>query len=172
MSATWSQRLLTDGFGRTAEKLPTIVEGLSPSDLRWQPDPSANSIGWILWHISRMQDAQIAPIAGTEEVWTREDWFERFALPYPVSASGYGQSAHEVSTFSLHNPALLAAYHEAVHRATLELVDGLTDDDLGRVVDERWDPPVTLAVRLVSIIDDAAQHIGQAAYLKGLLASR
>ncbi|MBO0842136.1 MAG: DUF664 domain-containing protein [Nocardioides sp.] len=172
MSATWPQQLLGDGFGRTAETLPAMVDGLSTDDLLWRPDPGANSIAWILWHIGRMQDAQIAPLADAEQVWTRDGWHDRFDLPYPAGASGYGQSADEVGAFRLSDPSLLTGYYAAVHEATLAVVDKLTDDDLGRVIDEHWDPPVTVAVRLVSIIDDAARHIGQAAYVKGMLQRR
>ena len=172
MSDTSSQRLLADGFGRIAETLPSIVDGLSVGDLLWRPYDRANSIAWILWHIARMEDAQIAPLAGTDEVWTRDGWVERFGLPYKPRAMGYGQSAEEVAAFRLEDPSLLTGYYEAVHAATLDLVDSLSEDDLARVIDERWDPPVTAAVRLVSIVDDAAQHIGQAAYVKGLLGLR
>ncbi|SDK94733.1 Protein of unknown function [Nocardioides sp. YR527] len=172
MSETWSQRLLADGFGRIAESLPAIVDGLSVDDLLWRPYDGANSIAWTLWHIARMEDVQIAPLAGTEEVWTRDGWVERFGLPYKPRAMGYGQSAAEVAAFRLEDPALLTGYYQAVHEATIDLVDTLGDDDLARVVDEHWDPPVTAAVRLVSIVDDAAQHIGQAAYVRGLLGLR
>jgi hypothetical protein len=150
MSETWPQRLLADGFGRIAETLLSIV----------------------LWHIARMEDAQIAPLAGTDEVWAREGWVERFGLPYRPRAMGYGQSAEDVAAFRLEDPKLLTGYYQAVHEVTIELVDSLSEDDLARVIDERWDPPVTLAVRLVSVVDDAAQHIGQAAYIKGLLGLR
>ena len=172
MSETWPQRLLADGFGRIAETLPSIVDGLSVDDLLWRPYDRANSIAWILWHIARMEDAQIAPLAGAGEVWAREGWVERFALPYAPGAMGYGQSADDVAAFRLEDPKLLTGYYQAVHEATIELVDTLSEDDLARVIDERWDPPVTLAVRLVSVVDDAAQHIGQAAYVKGLLGLR
>lgn len=172
MSETWPQRLLVDGFGRIAETLPSIVDGLSVDDLLWRPYDRANSIAWILWHIARMEDAQIAPLAGTDEVWARDGWVERFGLPYKPRAMGYGQSAEEAAAFRLEEPTLLTGYYQAVHEATIELVDSLSEDDLARVIDERWDPPVTLAVRLVSVVDDAAQHIGQAAYVKGLLGLR
>jgi uncharacterized damage-inducible protein DinB len=97
---------------------------------------------------------------------------ERFALPYAPGAMGYGQSAEDVAAFRLEDPKLLTGYYQAVHEVTIELVDSLSEDDLARVIDARWDPPVTLAVRLVSVVDDAAQHIGQAAYVKGLLGLR
>lgn len=172
MSETWPQRLLADGFGRIAETLPSIVHGLSVDDLLWRPYDRANSIAWILWHIARMEDAQIAPLAGAGEVWARDGWVERFALPYAPGAMGYGQSAEDVAAFRLEDPKLLTGYYQAVHEVTIGLVDSLSEDDLARVIDERWDPPVTLAVRLVSVVDDAAQHIGQAAYVKGLLCLR
>lgn len=172
MSETWPQRLLADGFGRIAETLPSIVDGLSVDDLLWRPYDGGNSIAWTLWHIARMEDVQIAPLAGTDELWTRDGWVERFELPYRPRAMGYGQSAEEVAAFRLEDPSLLTGYYEAVHVATLELVDSLSEEDLARVIDERWDPPVTMAVRLVSVVDDAAQHIGQAAYVKGLLGLR
>jgi hypothetical protein len=172
MSDTWPQRLFADGFGRIAETLPAIVDGLSVDDLLWRPYDGANSIAWILWHIGRMEDAQIAPLAGTDEVWTRDGWVERFGLPYRPRAMGYGQSSAEVAAFRLEDPTLLTGYYQAVHAATLELVETLSEEDLARVVDEHWDPPVTVAVRLVSVVDDAAQHIGQAAYVKGLLGLR
>ena len=51
---------------------------------------------------------------------------------------------------------------------TLEYIAGVTDAELARIVDENWEPPVTASVRLVSIIDDCAQHLGQAAYIEGI----
>jgi hypothetical protein len=67
---------------------------------------------------------------------------------------------------------LLTGYHDAVHARAVEFVATLTDDDLARVVDRRWDPPVTMAVRLVSVLDDCAQHVGQAAFVRGVLERR
>ena len=63
---------------------------------------------------------------------------------------------------------LLSGYHQAVHELTLRYVDGITAAELDRIVDTRWDPPVTAAVRLVSVIGDTMQHLGQAAYVRGL----
>jgi len=67
------------------------------------------------------------------------------------------------------DPDLLTGYLDAVHERTVAFVSGLSADDLDRVVDTRWDPPVTLGVRLVSVIDDDLEHLGQAAFSKGLL---
>ena len=64
---------------------------------------------------------------------------------------------------------LLLDYAGAVHERTTQFLRSLTDEDLDLVVDRRWDPPVTLGVRLVSVLADDLQHAGQAAYVRGLL---
>ena len=65
---------------------------------------------------------------------------------------------------------LLASYYHGVHKVTLEYIASVTAEELGRVVDTHWTPPVTASARLVSIVDDAAQHLGQAAYIRGIAA--
>lgn len=172
MSTSRGSALLVDGFGRVAQNIPDVVDGLGPEDLAWQPQPGANPVGWLVWHIGRMEDVQIADLSGTEQVWTSDGWAERFGLPYPVEAHGYGQTADEVAAFAIDDPSLLTGYYAAVHRATLDFLRTATDNDHDRVIDDNWEPPVTMAVRLVSIVDDAAQHVGQAAYVKGLLKYR
>ena len=99
-------------------------------------------------------------------MWTVGGWVERFRLPYDVDATGYGQSSDEVGALKV-TADMLTGYHDAVHRATVDYLATLSDEDYPRVVDERWDPPVTLAVRLVSVLDDTTQHAGQAAYVRG-----
>lgn len=161
--------ILLDGFERTHERLPGIVDGLTPEQLSWQVRPSANPIGWLVWHLVRVQDSHLADLADRDEVWTSQGFEQRFGLPYAASATGFGQSSDEVAAFALSDPSLLTDYHEAVQAMTVEIVRGLSDADLEQVIDERWDPPVTAAARLLSVVDDLAQHCGQAAYVRGLL---
>ena len=68
--------------------------------------------------------------------------------------------------------ALLLGYYDAVHEQTLRYLDGIGEADLDRIVDRRWDPPVTLGVRLVSVADDDIQHAGQAAFVRGVVENR
>ena len=67
------------------------------------------------------------------------------------------------------DPSTLIGYHEAVHERTLSYLEAVDADELDRIIDYRWDPPVTVGVRLVSVINDGMQHVGQANYLRGLL---
>jgi len=160
--------LLHDLFGRVAENVHGAVEGLDLDALTHRVGAGANSIAWLVWHLTRVQDDHVSEVAGAEQTWTADGWVERFGLPFPVGAIGYGQSSDEVAAVRA-DAALLLGYFDAVQARTLQYVDGLTDDDLDRVVDRRWEPPVTLGVRLVSVADDDLQHAGQAAFVRGVV---
>ncbi|ROS30808.1 DUF664 domain-containing protein [Cellulomonas sp. PhB150] len=159
--------LLVESFDRIGPTVRRVVEGLDDATLTWRADPRANTIAWLTWHIARVQDAQLAPLIGTEEVWTADGWAGRFDLPFDESASGYGQDADDVAAVRVPSDLLLG-YLDAVTAATGAYLATLTADDLDRVVDTHWDPPVTLGARLVSILADDLQHVGQAAYVRGL----
>jgi len=160
--------LLIDSLDRVLEDVTAVVDGLSEDQLTARPAPDANSIAWLVWHLTRVQDDHVADIAGTEQVWTSAGFAERFGLPFAAAETGYGHSSDQVGQVRAPADALVK-YYEAVHEATRAYLRGLTEADLDRVVDERWDPPVTLGVRLVSVINDDTQHVGQAAYVRGLL---
>ena len=163
--------VLADALSRVREQLPAVVSGLDEEDLAWRPDPDANSIAWLVWHLTRVTDDHVAAVAGTDQVWTSGGWHERFGLPFPAADHGYGHTSADVAAVRV--PAdLLAGYHDAVAAAVLAFVGTLTPSDLDRVVDESWDPAVTLGVRLVSVVNEVNQHLGQAAYLRGLLERR
>lgn len=161
------RELLHDHFGRIRELVQDTCQGLTEAVGTYRPDPDANTIDWLLWHAARVQDDHIAGLAGVEQAWTAGGWYERFGLPFDPAAHGYGQTSQEVSTVVV-SADLLDGYHAAVHAATLAYVDRITVDELARIVDTRWDPPVTAAVRIVSVIGDCLQHLGQAAYVRGL----
>ena len=106
---------------------------------------------------------------GVDQVWPA--WADRFGLPFDIADVGYGQDSDSVAAVRVPGD-LLMGYHDAVHDATMTLVSGVKDPDLGKIVDKRWDPPVTLGVRLVSVINDTTQHAGQAAFIRGVLLRR
>lgn len=157
-----------DLFERVLENGLAVVDGLTEEQLAHRPGPDANSIAWLVWHIARGQDAQLASLAGTDEVWLRQGWVERFGLDLDPTEHGYGHTREQVGKVRA-SAELLAGYLRATHEATVAYLRGLGESDLDEIVDRNWDPPVTRGVRLVSIVDDDAQHVGQAAYVRGLL---
>lgn len=168
---SWAGELLADALGRVRDDVPGVVDGLDVDRLAWRPDDRSNSIAWLVWHLTRVEDDHIAEVAGTEQVWTASGWHGRFGLPFPPEVHGWGQSAEDVARVRV-SAELLAGYHAETAARAIEYVEGLGPPDLDRVVDERWDPPVTLGVRLVSVVCEVNQHLGQAAYLRGLVERR
>jgi Protein of unknown function (DUF664) len=162
--------LLRDAFNRVEVVVHRVLDGATEDQLTARVGPDANTIAWLVWHLSRNQDDHVADVAGHEQVWTAAGFARRFALPFDDDATGYGQTSDDVAAVRC-DVALLEEYFDAVHAQTAKFVETLVDADLDRVVDTRWDPPVTLGVRLVSVIADGLQHAGQAAYAQGLLTS-
>jgi Protein of unknown function (DUF664) len=162
--------LLVDAFGRIREVVHQVVDRLTPEQLAFRVDPGANSIAWLVWHLTRIQDDHVADAAQTEQVWTARGWVERFGLPFDPLATGYGHQADEVAAVRVASGELLVGYHDAVYQQTTLYVAGLSEADLAGVVDRSWDPPVSLGVRLVSVLADDLQHAGQAAFVRGVLA--
>lgn len=145
------------------------VHGLTRDQLLERVTPSANPIGWLVWHIARVQDDHIAHVMGDEQLWSRGEWAGGVGLDADPADIGYGHTSHQVAQVRPDTADVLIDYLDAVHARTVGWLATLTATDLDRVVDTRWDPPVTLGVRLVSVADDGLQHAGQAAYLRGLL---
>lgn len=159
--------LLTEGFGRITELYDDVADGLDERLLHERPNGSGNPIGWLLWHLARVQDDHIAHLAGEPQVW--EQWQERFGLPNGTDDIGYGHTSEQVDAIRISDPELLTSYHREVTLATARYLQTVDEAELEREVDQRWDPPVTAGVRLISIQGDCLQHLGQAAYVKGLL---
>jgi hypothetical protein len=164
--------LLTDAFGRIAQIVRSTADGLDEAALTARLDARANTIAWLLWHLSRVQDDHVADLAGVGQRWTAGGWAERFGLPFDDAAIGYGQSSDDVAAVRGVSAELLVGYADDVHDATVAYLRGIDADELDRVIDSSWDPPVTVAVRLVSVISDCFQHVGQAAFVRGVVGRR
>jgi hypothetical protein len=165
MSTTWTD-LFVDAFDRVHGVVHRTVDGIGPAELTFRADAEANTIAWLVWHIARIQDDHIAALHRAEQTWN-DGWFERFGLPFDREDHGYGHSSDDVAAVRVSGADLLG-YFDAVHESTVGYVRTIRADDLDRIVDRSFDPPVTLGVRLVSVISDNLQHAGQAAVIRGL----
>lgn len=161
--------MLIETFGRLPALVEAVVRGLSPAQLSWAPAPGANSVGWLVWHLTRVQDDHLAPLLGEGQLWVEQGWAARFGLPEATTETGYAHRPAQVAAVRPESAQVLVDYYAVVHQRTLAFLRTLDDDALDRVVDEAWDPPVTLGVRLASVVNDDTQHVGQAAYVRGLL---
>ncbi len=161
--------LLLELYGRIPPLARSAVDGLDATALAVRPAVGANSIGWLVWHLARVQDHHVAELLDAGQLWAGGDWARRCGLEPDPADTGYGHSAEQVGSVLPEGPEVLLEYLDAVDLRTRTMLATLVPEDLDRVVDRRWDPPVTLGVRLVSVADDSLQHLGQAAYVRGLL---
>jgi uncharacterized damage-inducible protein DinB len=161
--------VLLELYGRIPPLARRAIDGVGADQLRESPAEGTNTIAWLIWHLARVQDHHVSELLDVDQVWVSDDWALRFGLEPDPSNIGYGHTADDVARVQPDQPGALIDYLDAVDQRTRHMLGQLTSSDLERVVDRRWDPPVTMGVRLVSIADDSLQHVGQAAYLKGLL---
>jgi uncharacterized damage-inducible protein DinB len=164
--------LLIGAFENIRTAVHRTVDSADPDLLLYRPDDDANSIAWLIWHLTRIQDDHVAEVAGIEQVWASKGWSDRFGLPFDASETGYGADTTAVAQVKVTSHELLTGYYDATHQQTVGFLRGLSETDLDRVVDESWEPPVTLGVRLTSVITDDLEHAGQAAYVRGLAERR
>ena len=161
--------LLLELYGRIPPLARDAVGDLDLDRLTEPPRPGANTIAWLVWHTGRAQDHQVAEFLEGDQLWATGDWAARFGLDPDPSNTGYGHSPEQVAAVRPDAPGVLGDYVDAVAARTRGFLEALTPADLDRIVDRRWDPPVTMGVRLLSIAEDNLQHLGQAAYVRGLL---
>ncbi|WP_431934947.1 mycothiol transferase [Micromonospora sp. RP3T] len=164
--------LLTEAYGRLPDLVAGALDGLDPDQLRQAPADGANPVGWLVWHLTRIQDHHVADLLGERQLWVTGDWAGRCGLRPDPDDTGYGHGPEQIAAVRPENGNVLLDYHRAVVERSVAYLRGLRPADLDRVVDENWDPPVTLGVRLVSVLDDDLQHAGQAAYVRGLIRRR
>ena len=164
-----SNDLLVDAFSRVHGVVHQAADNLTPDELAFRVNGNTNSIAWLIWHLSRVTDDHLSDAASKEQVWTGSGWVKKFGLPFPADATGYGFGGDDVAALKVKSGEILIGYFDEVIEEATRYVKHLKEDDYARVVDSSWNPPVTLAVRLVSVVSDDLQHAGQAMFIRGIV---
>jgi DinB superfamily len=165
------QHCIMDIFLRIAHDLAQVLEGLTVEELHHQPGPASNSIGWLAWHLTRSHDRNISELAGQDQLWITEGWYVKFSRAPDPTETGVGHSAAEATAFRAPDCRVLLDYHHAVvERIRHYVLRTLSEEELDREVDSpTLRQTATVQRRLVGIISEGLQHVGQAAYGRGLL---
>lgn len=160
--------LLRDLTSRPRDAAERLRPDLNPVTLNARPGGHDNSVAWLLWHSGREIDAQLSDLTGAEQLWTAQGFAERFDLGSEGDGIGYGHTPEQARRILVDDADLLLGYLDATLDATVAYLDRLAVAELDEVIDEEWDPPVTRGARLISVVDDAIQHLAQAAYALGM----
>jgi hypothetical protein len=166
------RELVVDGYDRLPELVEEVLAGVRTADLDWPPRPGANPLGWTVWHLTRVQDGQIADLMGEPDLWTRDGWHRKFDRPPDHDDSGYGHTPAEVSAFKSPSAKVQLDYLRAVTDRTKQYLASLSPTELDRELDESGPEPPTVGVRIVSILADCHHHAGEASYIRGLLKAK
>ena len=167
-----TSELLADAYSRIRRLVHQATEGLDGDGLAFRPESDANSIAWLVWHLTRIQDHHLSEIAGRQQAWISAAWHARFDMPADPSTTGYGHTREQVAGVRPEDPDVLLGYHDEVSDQTLQYLTTVDDGELERIVDRSYDPPVSVGVRLVSVLSDNLQHAGQARYVRGIVDRR
>ena len=167
------RELIVDGYDRLPDFMKEVLAGLGMADLDRQPHRNCNSLGWTAWHLTRVQDSQIADLMGEEQLWIKDGWSKKFKRPPDPDDSGYGHTPEQVRAFRSPSVRTQLDYLRAVVERTKRYLASLTPSDLDRELEEPWFQPLpTVGVRIVSVLADCHQHAGEASYIRGLLKAK
>lgn len=164
-----TQGVLVDAYGRIRQLVHTAADGLDRPRLTYRPEPGANSIAWLVWHLTRIQDDHVSEIAGQDQVWDTSSWPKELGMAPDPTKLGQGDGPADVAAVSPPDSIALLGYHDEVMDRSLEYLAGVDAVELARIIDDSYTPPVSVGVRLVSVLSDNIQHAGQARYLRGII---
>ena len=171
--AVQAVRLAWSVLDRNEAILLGALAGLTAEELCWRPDPDCNPMGWLMWHLTRVQDNHLAAMRGEEHAWVTERWYERFGRSADPADRGRGHTSEQVAAFRAPDVETLVDYYRAVRAHADAFLDGLSEEQLERPVPNlSGDGTVPMRVRLEMALVDSLQHSGQIAYLRGLLKGR
>ncbi len=161
--------VIADALERGRGVLHRALDGMSDEALAFRPAEHTNPIGWLAWHIARVEDMHVADLIEEGQLWTDGGWHQKFEMPADARDFGTRQTLDQVNAVRAPNAELLLAYYDAVATRTDAYLGALTSADLDRVLDEpQFQPLPTVGVRLNSLVHHAAHHAGQIDYLRGL----
>jgi hypothetical protein len=162
--------MIVDMFDKVSMVVGQTLEGLSPEDVNEQPKSDCNSIGWLVWHLLRVQDLTVSTLSGEEQVWITGGWHAKFDRPSDPRDFGLGHTPEDLAAFKTPDIETLLGYEKAVVDRTKRYLNNLPESELDRKLDHPVFP--TVGAHIMSAITDNLQHAGQAGYVRGLLKGR
>lgn len=162
-----SNDLLVEAYSHINRIVHQAADDLTQEQLAYRPEEGSNSIAWLVWHLTRIQDSHLKNVVQVEEAWLTEEWSERFGMSGSTGI-GFGDGPDDVAAIKPPR-AILLGYHDRVAGRVLDYLPNVDSAELDRIVDTNYDPHVTAGIRLMSVVQDNTQHAGQARYIRGMI---
>ncbi len=163
--------LIADLFDGLLRNLHAALDGVTPEQLTYRPAEHCNTLAWLVWHLTRVQDKRIGDLSGEAQVWVSQGWHARFGRKADPQDVGIGFKPEDVAGIRPESGQLLFDYYDAVRARSRAYLATLSPEDLDRQLDPN-DPQITAGFRLRQCLLDNVAHAGQAAYLRGLIEGR
>lgn len=162
-------QFIADCMQQTHIRLMATCDGLTEEQMLWRPSPTANNIGFILWHVARSEDGRTSRIAGGKgefgtELWVSGGWYERFGQPETAPDPG---DRLGLRSLAIPAPEVLTSYAQVVSERTARFLELLDDARLGEPMPGR-EQNETISDSLRHGIVHKNNHHGQIDYLRGL----
>ena len=161
-------QLTIETLQRAQERFEETLAQMSIAEANTMPEPLIKSVTWLIWHTAREIDLQISALADQEPLWLA-DWTKRFALDLPDDTEDWRHTPEEAAKVIVNQKELLVDYLSASVELAVNYLQSIDETSLSEVIDENWTPAVTRQARIVSIVDDAVMHSGQAVYTRRLV---
>ncbi len=159
---------LKSTYDECLEELKNAVDGLSEPETYSQPTPHSNHIGWLVWHMARVEDYWInGVLRDAGQVWNRDGWDEKFGMD--PEDRGAGQTIEEVMAMPHIKLAELLAYFDAVRAETGPVIETLDEETLARKIEHPRFGVITASWLVGHMVVEEAQHTGQVALIRGMM---
>ncbi|WP_163654843.1 DinB family protein [Listeria sp. PSOL-1] len=165
-------QLSIDTLARAKERFEESLNQMSVAESNTMPAPLIKSVTWLIWHTARELDYQISDLNKSQPLWLSQGWKEKFGLDLPDDTEDWHHTPQEAAKVIVSDKAILLDYLNASIDFTTSFLNTLEEESLDEIIDANWDPVVTRATRIVSIIDDAVMHSGQAVYTRRLVINK
>lgn len=150
--------------------LMQAVDSLSQEELMRQPQPGANHIAFILWHMVRAEDWFFHYLfQRVPQVWESEQWHEKLNLPDDPRVTGFGYTEEQVASFPSIQLRDLIAYSEAVRARTVDYLRSVNPARFDEIAKSRLFGEVSIGNLIGHLLIELAQHVGQIAYIREMV---
>ena len=164
--------MLVDALDRAEERFLETIAQMNVEQLNTMPADLIKSVTWLTWHTAKMIDQQLSELAGKEPLYTSQVWVQKFDLDLPLDTQDWIHTPEQARKVQVEDKELLVDYLQAAVAFGRDYLSKLDLTTLDEIIDESWEPPVTRAVRIISTLDDASMHSGQAVYTRRLVLGR